>query len=211
MLAQETIRAIEEGCCANANASARITSSSANAAIFTVGQVGQNPQSSTADADAMNYATRTLLLPIEKSVDTELAAVEASKLEISSLEHQYSEIVTLLKGVEGECRKMRKTNEQLIREQKAAKVRMTTIDVSEAEAAQRNEEQVAELEQQIRDLTFYTRSKLQLAVSSLRDEIAGGSVTVAVTTKASVSGGTEDKLKDVPRHRIGGTKKHTTK
>jgi hypothetical protein len=209
MLARETIRAIEEGCSAGAGAGAG-TGADANGSQRNL----DNKRGSPVTVEAMDDLTKpsisehrmcNIFLPIGNRMDTELAAVEASKLEISSLEHQYSEIVALLRDVEGECRAIRKANEQLIREQKAAKDRIVTIDATEAEASQQNEAKVAELEQQIRDLSFYTRSKLQLAISPLRDEVVGGSVSIAVRSDS------ECPSVEAPRPKTTGTKKGTTR
>ena len=112
------------------------------------------------------------------AVDAQLAAIETSKIEISSLEQEYSEILSTLKEVEAQGRAMRKLNETYIREQKELRNRVEEYHRSEGEIKRKCEEEVEELEQQIRDLCFYTKMKNQVALSPMKEELEGGSVVM---------------------------------
>ena len=121
-----------------------------------------------------------------EAIDEQLARVEISKIEISSLEHEYSIILSNLKDIELENKIMRKNNEILIKEQKKLREHVEQLNNSEEETKRKCEEEVNELEQQIRDLCFYTKMKNQVASSPLRDELEGGSVVMPISTSLPI-------------------------
>ena len=121
-----------------------------------------------------------------EAIDEQLARVEISKIEISSLEHEYSIILSNLKDIESENKIMRKNNEILIKEQKKLREHVEQLNNSEEETKRKCEEEVNELEQQIRDLCFYTKMKNQVASSPLRDELEGGSVVMPISTSLPI-------------------------
>ena len=122
-----------------------------------------------------------------EAIDEQLARVEISKIEISSLEHEYSIILTNLKDVESKNKIMKKKNEILIKEQKILREHVEQLNNSEEETKRKCEEEVNELEQQIRDLCFYTKMKNQVASSPMRDELEGGSVVMPASISFPVS------------------------
>ena len=134
------------------------------------------------------------------AVDAQLAAIETSKIEISSLEQEYSEIISTLKEVEAQGRAMRKLNERYIREQTEFRNRVEEYHRSEGEIKRKCEEEVEELEQQIRDLCFYTKMKNQVALSPMKEELEGGSVVMPFSSPISNTGpdknGQENKRKN---------------
>jgi hypothetical protein len=119
------------------------------------------------------------------AIDAQLAAIETSKIEISSLEQEYSEILSTLKEVEAQGRAMRKLNETYIREQKELRNRVEEYHRSEGEIKRKCEEEVEELEQQIRDLCFYTKMKNQVALSPMKEELEAGSVVMPFSSPIS--------------------------
>ena len=123
------------------------------------------------------------------AVDAQLAGIEANKIEISSLEKEYSEILSTLKEVEAQGRAMRKLNETYIREQKELRDRVEEYNRSEGEIKRKCEEEVEELEQQIRDLCFYTKMKNQVAMSPMKEELEGGSVVLPLSSGPMASPG----------------------
>ena len=76
--------------------------------------------------------------------------------------------------------KQQKRFNALIREQKKLRDRVDEINRSEEEIKRKCEEEVSELEQQIRDLCFYTKMKSQVASSPMKEELEGGSVVVPI-------------------------------
>ena len=116
-----------------------------------------------------------------EAVDAVLAEIELKKMEISSIESDYFSTLSLLKEIEAQSRAVRKQNEILIREQKILRDRVQELNHSEEIIKRKCEEEVSELEQQIRDLCFYTKMKNQVASSPLKAELEGGSVVVPVT------------------------------
>ena len=134
-----------------------------------------------------------LIVPTDydyEALDEQLAKVECSKIEISTLEHQYSIILKTLKEVETKKNIMKKQNEILIKEQKTLRDQVELLNKSEENTKRKCEEEVNELEQQIRDLCFYTKMKNQVASSPLREELKAGSVVMpaSVYTANSSSG-----------------------
>ena len=113
--------------------------------------------------------------------------MEASKTEISLLELEYSQILEHVKNAEKEIRQLRKSNEILIRDQKVCRDKVKQLELGVVEAKARNDEQVSELESQVRDLTFFTRTTAQVAASPLKSELEGGSVVVGSNTRGSGS------------------------
>jgi regulator of replication initiation timing len=127
--------------------------------------------------------------------------VEALKIEISSLEHEYSLILSGLKDVEAQGRAMIKQNEVLIREQKALREKVEELNRCKEETNRQCQEQVNELDQQIRDLCFYSKMKRQVAASPLKEELEGGSVVVPVGTPVGVSNSGGKRKIPPPSHR----------
>ena len=107
------------------------------------------------------------------------------------LELEYSQILTQVKEAEKDIRQLRKNNEQLIREQKTYREKVNELEGGLIEAKIRNDEQVSELESQVRDLTFFTRTTAQVAASPLKSELEGGSVVVGNTRGGSGSGSSQ--------------------
>lgn len=185
-LAKETILALEEslrrGRYSNSN---QLVAASCNA-INEVTVAPNNSSGSSSDRKCIDGSVSSPKEPGSgrdssvdfEAVDAQLAGVEISKIEISALEHEYSLILSKLKEVEAQGRAVRRLNETLIREQKVLRDRVEVLNRSEEETKRQCEEQVSELEQQIRDLCFYTKMKNQVASSPLKEELAGGSMVV---------------------------------
>ncbi len=122
-------------------------------------------------------------------MDAQLAAVEASKVDISLLELDYAQILEAVKEAERDSRRLRRSNEVLIRDQKALREKIAQLESSATLAKAQGDEHVAELEHQVRDLTFFTRTKAQVAASPLKAELEGGSVVVRPGGRSGQSGG----------------------
>lgn len=102
------------------------------------------------------------------------SAIEKSKIEISSLESEYSATLESLRQVESEVRKMRKSNDALIREQKTLKDREAELKQRKSHVVQKAEERMTDLQQQITDLSFFVNTRKQVEGGALE----GGSIVV---------------------------------
>jgi len=99
------------------------------------------------------------------------------KIDISALEARYRGALGEVKGADEAVRGYKRANDALIKTQKAQRERVQELTVRADEVRQQCSTQVAEMEQQIRDLSFYTRARTQLEASPLKGEIQDGTVT----------------------------------
>jgi guanyl-specific ribonuclease Sa len=135
-LAQETIRALE----------ASLKSSQRKC---TPGSAGGN-----ADGSALGLSHTH---PSEESYDQDMEDIAQKKIELSKLEYSYHEVLTKLRETEHATRCQTKINDDLIDKQKLYKVQIAENAEKEKLIREQCAEKVEELEQQIRDLTFFIR------------------------------------------------------
>lgn len=119
-------------------------------------------------------------LTLPYATEGQLDALESMKIEISAIEADHQEILNITKEVQREIRKQKKSNDSLIREQKAMKEHIKQLNIREEEITRERNERVADLRQQIVDLTVYMNTQGQIQSSPLRDEIIGGTIQTVV-------------------------------
>jgi hypothetical protein len=168
-LARETILLLEESMRRenreNLRPSFQLSSSGSGSSVI------DSKKSSPCDLKKNNSSDSSSYENDLESIDAQLAGVGEIKIEISALEQQYCLALSALQEMEAQGRAIRKQNDTLIREQKKQKDRVAELGRCEEETKSRCEEEVGELEQQIRDLSFYTKTKCQVASSHLKEEL----------------------------------------
>lgn len=111
--------------------------------------------------------------------DEELDEVEKKKIEISLIEAENTDLLKMIADVERDIRNARKNNLSLIKENKGISEEINSIWAKGEEFAAQSTLKIAELEQQIIDLSFYSNTKKQIETNPLRDEIVGGSISIS--------------------------------
>jgi BRCA1-associated protein len=149
----------------------------------------QRRQHATSSASASASASAPPPLPLDPAavaaLDAQLAAVEAAKVEVSLLEQDHAAVLAALALAEKEARQARKGNDALVRAQQALRERVAALEAQAAADKAHNDLQVAELQSQVRDLTFFARTAAQVAASPLKAELEGGSVVIGPGAGAS--------------------------
>lgn len=111
--------------------------------------------------------------------DEELDEIEKKKIEISLIEAENTYLLKAITDIEKDVRNARKNNLSLIKENKSIGDEVSAIRAKGEELAAQSTQKIAELEQQIIDLSFYSSTKKQIETNPLRDEIAGGSISIS--------------------------------
>lgn len=119
------------------------------------------------------------------ATEGQLDVLEAMKIEISSIEAGHQDILNAMKGVQQEIRLLKKSNDALIREQKAMKEHVKQLNIREEEVIRERNERVADLRQQIIDLTVYMDTQDKIQNSPLRDEIITGTIQMVQSGASS--------------------------
>ena len=88
-------------------------------------------------------------------------------------------LLKAITDIEKDVRNARKNNLSLIKENKSIGDEVSAIRAKGEELAAQSTQKIAELEQQIIDLSFYSSTKKQIETNPLRDEIAGGSISIS--------------------------------
>lgn len=114
------------------------------------------------------------------ATEGQLDILEAMKIEISAIEAEHQYILSTTKAVQQEIRSLKKSNDSFIREQKAMKDQIKQLHIREEEVTRERNERVADLRQQIVDLTMYIDTQGKIQSSPLRDEIIGGTIQTVV-------------------------------
>eukprot|EP01034_Spumella_vulgaris_P029735 gene29735-36830_t len=120
--------------------------------------------------------------------EVDMSDIEAAKMEISLLEAQQRAVLDQIKNVEDETRALRRQNDVLVKNQKALREREADFLLKEEACRQRCIATVAEMEQQIRDLAFYTRTRKEMQVSPFKEEMR----EATVVTRQNSTSSTED-------------------
>lgn len=121
--------------------------------------------------------------------------IEALKIEISALEQESVVHLEELKHADQHSREIRKQNETLIKEQKINKENLAALIAQELDVNTRCQEQIADYEQQINDLKFYARSKVQL--SPYQGELEGSQVYISQSNNANNNSSSSTRRKRV--------------
>ena len=131
---------------------------------------------STTGHNSLNIKDDSSSITLPYATEGQLDTLEAMKIEISAIEAEHQDILNTMKEVQKEVRKQKKSNDSLIREQKAMKEHIKLLNIREEEVTRERNERVADLRQQIVDLTVYMNTQGQIESSPLRDEIIGGTI-----------------------------------
>jgi len=99
-----------------------------------------------------------------------------AKLEISSIEYDNTLLLEKLRDVEAKTKRAQRQNDQLVRKRRQHLEKIESLRQLTKERQVIFEETVMDLEQQIRDLSFYARTQAQLTRSPIRTELEGGQV-----------------------------------
>lgn len=113
------------------------------------------------------------------ATEDELDNIEKKKIAISLLEAEQAQINVAIREAEREIRQLRQRNDDLIREQKSLREKVSELQAKEVEVTRQKSETVTELEENLRDLSFYSKARTQMLASPLRDDIQAGTVTIA--------------------------------
>lgn len=89
--------------------------------------------------------------------DQDMEEITRKKIELSKLEYSYNDMLTKLREAEQALRRQKQTNNDLIHQQKAFQAQIAENAEKEKVIREQCAERVEELEQQIRDLTFFIR------------------------------------------------------
>jgi hypothetical protein len=128
----------------------------------------------TCSTGGSNSSSRAAII-----TDEELDEVEKKKIEISLIEAENTDLLKMIADVERDIRNARKNNLSLIKENKGISEEINSIWAKGEEFAAQSTLKIAELEQQIIDLSFYSNTKKQIETNPLRDEIVGGSISIS--------------------------------
>ena len=115
--------------------------------------------------------------------EEDMAAIEQRKIDISTLEQQHTELLAAIRDTASDLRKMRKSNNSLIREQKMLREREAELIERMRQVTAKCEERTTDLEQQLADLTFFVRTRAQVESSALK----GGSLVLRQRTPDQAS------------------------
>ena len=142
------------------------------------------------DERDLDDATSSTEAKGQLEIDTEyLDQIAGIKMEISSMEHEYSGVLQDIRGVEETLRTERRAVDALAVDlkQRQAQLKKSTNALSSLQA--RHQAYEEELEQELRDLHFYVRTQAKVQESPLREEIKGGGLIVTETTPSKITGG----------------------
>mmetsp|Transcript_19829 Transcript_19829/g.28348 ORF Transcript_19829/g.28348 Transcript_19829/m.28348 type:complete len:562 (+) Transcript_19829:136-1821(+) len=123
----------------------------------------------------------------DRSLQMDLQEIERIKMDISAIEVEYKQVLESVREVDVDVRRMKKTNDAAISSIKQHKLREAEFTEKEQEIRRDCSEQVVELENQIKDLAFYSSTKSKLEFSPMKEEILGG---VLMTTQSVVKNST---------------------
>jgi BRCA1-associated protein len=119
---------------------------------------------------------RSSKVSIPFATEGQLDVLEAMKIEISAIEADHQDVLNAMKDVQQEIRLLKKSNDAFIREQKAMKEHIKQLSIREEDVTRERNERVADLRQQIIDLTVYMDTQGKIQSSPMRDEIIGGTI-----------------------------------
>lgn len=108
--------------------------------------------------------------------EDDLNDIVTSKLEISSLEYDNVLLLEKLRDVEAKTKRALRQNDLLVKKHRQHQEKIDALRELAKERHASFEATVTDLEQQIRDLSFYSRTQAQLALSPIRTELEGGQV-----------------------------------
>ena len=112
--------------------------------------------------------------------EEDLNDIITAKLEISSIEYDNILLLEKLRDVEAKTKRAQRQNDLLVRKRRQHLEKIESLRQLTKERQAVFEETVMDLEQQIRDLSFYARTQAQLARSPIRTELEGGQVVGVV-------------------------------
>lgn len=102
--------------------------------------------------------------------------IVTAKLEISSIEYDTSLLLEKLRNIEAQTRRAQRQNDALLKKKRQHEEKIESLRKLTVERQTAFESAVMDLEQQIRDLSFYTRTQAQLTRSPIRAELEGGQI-----------------------------------
>lgn len=112
--------------------------------------------------------------------EEDLNDIITAKLEISSIEYDSTLLLEKLRDVELKTKRAQRQNDQLVKKRRQHLEKIESLRQLTKDRQGMFEETVTDLEQQIRDLSFYARTQAQLARSPIRTELEGGQVVGVV-------------------------------
>lgn len=125
----------------------------------------------------------------EVAIVADLLVVEQLKIQISALEADFQQVREEVRVAEEEKRTIMKRNEVLIKLQRAQEAKVAQLVQEEISLRSQCEEQISDMEQTIRDLSFAARTRQEVAQSPLREEVLHGKLLVeANRSELSTSG-----------------------
>lgn len=107
-----------------------------------------------------------------------LAAMEGLKLEISLLEQENIAGMETLRAEERRAKELRKENEVLLREQQRLKTETAAFSQRATDVKDSLAATVEDLEQQIRDLDFFTRTRESVEASDQKEDLQAGDIVI---------------------------------
>jgi len=121
-----------------------------------------------------------------------------------AIEHEYNGILQQIHSVTASTVEVRKDNNRLLNAQKVQKQRIADYTAKTETIRQKEKDEVANLEQQIRELEFYLRTQEQIGASPLRDEVQGG---VMIVQEGQPTNRTNSRVSASTRRKKGGHSK----